>query len=122
MSHIDIQEPPQGSSTSQEHLGATAETGAPGPSKKALKKAAKEARFQAAKLERRAREKEAKKEKKRILAEKRAAGELDEDEEEQKRSAKRRKLDFGGRVVVDLGFDEKMNPKVSPGRLCNSHR
>jgi tRNA (guanine9-N1)-methyltransferase len=113
MSHRDEPEPQESSSTGQDHQEATTETIAPGPSKKALKKAAKDARFQAAKLERRAREKEAKKEKKRILAEKRAAGELDDDDEEQKRSAKRRKLDFGGRVVVDLGFDEKMNPKVS---------
>ncbi|EAU84404.2 tRNA (guanine-N(1)-)-methyltransferase [Coprinopsis cinerea okayama7 len=80
-------------------------------SKNALKKAAKQERWQAAKLERRAREKEAKKQKKKLLAAKRAAGELDENDEEQKRSAKRRKVEFGGRVVVDLGFDELMNEK-----------
>lgn len=83
-------------------------------SKNALKKAAKAERFAAIKLERRAREKEAKREKKRQRAEKKAAGELDEDDEEDRqRQAKKRKLEFGGRVLVDLGFDEMMNDKVS---------
>jgi len=83
-------------------------------SKKAMKKAAKAERIAATKLERRAREKEAKKEKKRILAEKRAAGELNEDDEEEtRRRAKRAKIDFAGKVVVDLGFDEMMSDKVS---------
>ena len=81
-------------------------------SKNAIKKAAKAERLAALKLERRAREKEAKKEKKRIRAEKRAAGELDDDEEEIKRRMKRPKLQFGGTVVVDLGFDSMMNDKV----------
>ncbi|TFK25920.1 hypothetical protein FA15DRAFT_549526, partial [Coprinopsis marcescibilis] len=81
-------------------------------SKNALKRIAKEERWQAVKLERRAREKEAKKAKKRLVAEKRAAGELDDDEDEQKkRDVKRRKVQFGGRVVVDLGFDNLMNAK-----------
>jgi tRNA (guanine9-N1)-methyltransferase len=80
-------------------------------SKNAIKKAAKAARIAALKLERRAREKEAKKEKKRIRAEKRAAGDED-DEEEIKRRMKRPKLQFGGIVVVDLGFDSMMNDKV----------
>lgn len=81
-------------------------------SKNALKKAAKAERLAALKLERRAREKEAKKEKKRQKAEKRAAGELDdEDEEENKRRAKKPRLQFGGTVVVDLGFDDMMNDK-----------
>ncbi|KAH9482346.1 tRNA (guanine(9)-N1)-methyltransferase [Psilocybe cubensis] len=84
----------------------------PTMSKNALKKAAKNERFAALKLERRAREKEAKREKKRILAEKRLAGELDEDdEEEKKRRTKKPKLQFGGTVVVDLGFDDMMNEK-----------
>lgn len=83
-------------------------------SKNAQKKAAKAERFAALKLERRAREKEAKKEKKRQRAEKRAAGELaDSEDEEKKRQAKKRKLEFGGRVIVDLGFDDMMNDKVS---------
>ena len=83
-------------------------------SKNASKKAVKAARLAALKLERRAREKEAKKEKKRIRAEKRAAGELvDDGEEEIKRRMKRPKLQFGGTVVVDLGFDSMMNDKVS---------
>jgi len=83
-------------------------------SKNALKKAAKAERLAAMKLERRAREKEAKKEKKRQQAEKRAAGELDdEDEDANKRRAKKPRLQFGGTVVVDLGFDDMMNDKVS---------
>lgn len=83
-------------------------------SKNAIKKAAKAARLAALKLERRAREKELKKEKKRIRAEKRAIGELDDvDEEGMKRRMKRPKLQFGGIVVVDLGFDSMMNDKVS---------
>ncbi|EPQ58935.1 hypothetical protein GLOTRDRAFT_69968 [Gloeophyllum trabeum ATCC 11539] len=87
-------------------------------SKNAQKKLAKAARFQAMKLERRAREKEQRKEKKRIRAEKRAAGELDSDEErEEEARRKRRKGDggkqqiFGARVVIDLGFDELMSEK-----------
>jgi hypothetical protein len=90
-------------------------------SKNAQKKAAKVARFAAQKLERRAKEKEAKKEKKRIKAQKRAAGELEEDEvqeeEEKKRMMKRAKTGsgqklFGARVCVDLGFDDMMTDKV----------
>ncbi|KAF9478402.1 hypothetical protein BDN70DRAFT_880005 [Pholiota conissans] len=81
-------------------------------SKNAQKKAAKAERFASLKLERRAREKEAKKEKKRQRVEKRAAGELaDSEDEEKKRQAKKRKVEFGGRVVVDLGFDGMMNDK-----------
>ncbi|TFK72059.1 hypothetical protein BDN72DRAFT_390029 [Pluteus cervinus] len=87
-------------------------------SKSALKKAAKAERYAVHKLERRAREKEAKKEKRRQKTEKRAAGELgDEDEEETKRSRKKPKVNPGGewhgKVVVDLGFDDKMTDKVS---------
>ncbi|KAI0722475.1 guanine-1-methyltransferase-domain-containing protein [Earliella scabrosa] len=83
-------------------------------SKKAQKKLAKAAYIAERKKERRAAEKERKKEKKRVLAEKRAAGELDEDEETAGRDRKRQKTEqgprtpFGARVVVDLGFDEKM--------------
>lgn len=89
-------------------------TGTEPMSKKALKKAAKAERIAATKLERRAREKEAKKVKKRIIAEKRAAGQLnEEDDEETRRRAKRPKIDFAGKVVVDLGFDELMSDKVS---------
>jgi tRNA (guanine9-N1)-methyltransferase len=83
-------------------------------SKNALKKIAKAEKFAALKQERRAREKEAKKEKKRERAEKRAAGELDsEDDEDKKRQLKKRKVQFGGHIVVDLGFDDMMNEKVS---------
>lgn len=81
------------------------------PSKTALKKAAKVERFAALKVERRAREKEAKKVKKRQRAEKRAIGELDADDEQERRK-KKAKIEFGGRVVVDLGFDDKMSEKV----------
>ena|ERR1700722_8091669 len=85
-------------------------------SKSAQKKAAKAAYIATLKLERRAREKEKKKEKKRAFAEKIAAGEVDEGEV---RGTKRAKIGnaktepFGARVVVDLGFDELMNEKVS---------
>ncbi|KAG6828658.1 hypothetical protein H0H92_007127 [Tricholoma furcatifolium] len=79
-------------------------------SKNAQKKAARAERHAAFKLERRAREKEAKKEKKRVLQAKRAAGEID-DEEEKKRQKKKPRLHFGGKVVVDLGFDDMMNEK-----------
>ena len=90
----------------------------PGPSplsKSARKKAAKAERYAAYKLERRAREKEARKEKKGVRAEKRAAGDLDDDELEHEGyvpEKKRLKLEFGGRVVIDLGFDDKMSDKV----------
>ncbi|KAF7352372.1 SAM-dependent MTase TRM10-type domain-containing protein [Mycena venus] len=70
-----------------------------------------ERKIAATKLERRAREKLAKKEKKRIKAEKRAAGELDSDDEPPKPKKRRVGPPFGGRVVVDLGFDEKMTEK-----------
>jgi tRNA (guanine9-N1)-methyltransferase len=89
-------------------------------SKNAMKKAAKAERFAALKLERRAREKESRKEKKRQKAEKRAAGELEEEEEaETNRRTKKPRLQFGGTVVVDLGFDDMMNDKVS-GTMCQS--
>lgn len=82
-------------------------------SKSAQKKAAKAARFAEIKLQRRAREREAKKEKKRIRAELRAAGELDEEDEAEKaRRKKKPRVQFGGRVVIDLGFDHLMNEKV----------
>ncbi|TFK93636.1 hypothetical protein K466DRAFT_460837, partial [Polyporus arcularius HHB13444] len=81
-------------------------------SKKAQKRLAKAAYIAERKKERRAAEKERKKEKKRALAEKRAAGELDE--EEAARDRKRQKTEqgprtpFNARIVVDLGFDDKM--------------
>ena len=84
-------------------------------SKKGMKKAARRQAIQEQKKERRAREKEARKEKKKLLHQKRLAGELDEDEKAllDQRAKKRRKLEpFGGKVVVDLGFDEKMTEKV----------
>ncbi|KAJ7755929.1 guanine-1-methyltransferase-domain-containing protein [Mycena metata] len=80
------------------------------PSKSSLKKAARREKFAATKLERRTKEKLAKKEKKRIKAEKRAAGELSE-EEPPKPKKRRVNPPFGGKVVVDLGFDDKMSEK-----------
>lgn len=89
----------------------------PSLSKSAQKKAARTERYASQKLERRAREKETKKEKRRLKAEKRAAGQLDgEDEDEMNRRRKKTKVApserFGGKVVVDLGFDDMMNDKV----------
>lgn len=81
-------------------------------SKSAQKRAERKERLAATKLERRAKEKAAKKEKRRIKAEKRAAGELDSaDEAERERKKKKPKLEFGGRVLIDLGFDDKMLDK-----------
>lgn len=83
-------------------------------SKKAQKKAAKAARHAEQKAERRAREKERKKLK-------RAAAQPephDEDRDGAVPQQKRVKLDhspqikFGARLVVDLGFDDKMTEKV----------
>lgn len=85
----------------------------PALSKSAQKRAERKERLAATKLERRAKEKAAKKEKRRIKAEKRAAGELDSaDEAESERKKKKPKLEFGGRVLIDLGFDDKMLEKV----------
>ncbi|KAI0758110.1 guanine-1-methyltransferase-domain-containing protein, partial [Fomes fomentarius] len=84
-------------------------------SKKAQKRLAKAAYLAEKKKERRAAEKERKKERKRALAEERAAGEVDEDHDEDgQRQRKRQKTErgprtpFAARVVVDLGFDDKM--------------
>lgn len=85
-------------------------------SKSAMKKIARAERYAASKLERRAREKEAKKEKKRIKAQKRAAGEPDEDEDNNNRRRKRARLQFGGKVVIDLDFDKMMSEKVGRAR------
>lgn len=89
-------------------------------SKKAQKKLRKAEFLAERKLERRAREKEKKKEKKRERAERIAAGEdVDTAAEDDGRAKKRAKLShgaprnaFGARVVVDLGFDDKMSEKV----------
>ena len=81
-------------------------------SKKAQKKAAKVARYAEQKAERRAREKERKKLKRAVAQ----PGPHDEDEAVPQ--AKRVKLDpspqtkFGARLVIDLGFDDKMTEKV----------
>lgn len=113
-------------------MDATAENNAePGPStelfeadqplsKNAIKRAKKAERYAASKLERRAKEKEKKKLRK--AEEKKRAAVEEVDEEGQERGRKRakvespRKVEFGGRVVVDLGFDEMMSDKV-----CNEY-
>ena len=83
-------------------------------SKKAQKRALKMARLEERKIERRAKEKAAKKEKKRQRAERIAAGEQpSEDERSQKRPKTNCiKKPFAARVVLDLGFDDKMSDKV----------
>ncbi|KAJ3863467.1 guanine-1-methyltransferase-domain-containing protein [Lentinula novae-zelandiae] len=81
-------------------------------SKKAMKKAAKAERYQAFKLERRAREKQMQKEKRRLKARKRAAGELDDSAELEEKARKRQKMSgFGGKIVLDLSFDKLMSEK-----------
>lgn len=82
-------------------------------SKKALKRQLKAERFAEYKLEKRAREKEKKKEKKEQLRLKRAAGEEPEEDGPSKKKPKVSGPPFEGRVVVDLGFDDKMTDKVS---------
>jgi tRNA (guanine9-N1)-methyltransferase len=75
-------------------------------SKSAQKKAARASYIRAQKFERRAREKERRKEKKRAQL---------ENNVQQPRSRKKTKVErveFGARVVIDLGFDELMNDKV----------
>ena len=84
-----------------------------GLSKKAQKRALKVARLEERKVERRAKERAAKKEKKRKRAEKLAAGEqLSEDERQKRAKLNRAKEPFTARVVLDLGFDDKMSDKV----------
>ena len=87
-------------------------------SKNAQKRALKIARREERKMEHRAKEKAAKKEKKRKRAEKVAAGEqLSEDERPKRAKANRAKEPFAARVVLDLGFDDKMSDKVR-GIFC----
>ena len=92
----------------------------PALSKNAQKRLLKAQRKEEFKAERRAREKALKKAKQAELREKRARGELDDDEEEKARQVKRQKLShdgprekFGARLVIDLGFDDKMTDRVS---------
>lgn len=90
-------------------------------SKNAQKRALKMARLEERKMERRAKEKSAKKEKKRKRAEKLAAGageQLSEDERQKRAKANRAKEPFAARVVLDLGFDDKMSDKVRGCLLC----
>ncbi|THV08197.1 hypothetical protein K435DRAFT_771760 [Dendrothele bispora CBS 962.96] len=84
----------------------------PAPSKKSLKKAKKLEAIRESRLRKRAQEKEARKEKKREKARKRDAGELDDTAEQEEQAAKKRKTSgFGGKVVIDLGFDDLMSEK-----------
>ena len=93
---------------------------APALSKKAQKRLLKAQKKEEFKQERRAREKALKKAKKAERREKRARGELDGDEEEKARQVKRQKVSHDGpkekfraRLVIDLGFDDKMTDRVS---------
>jgi tRNA (guanine9-N1)-methyltransferase len=104
----DDQEPP-----APEGLAISLEETTVGPlSKKAQKKAVKAARYAEQKAERRAREKERKKLKRA------AAQPGTHDEDGAVPRPKRLKLDptsqtkFGARLVIDLGFDDKMTEKV----------
>jgi tRNA (guanine9-N1)-methyltransferase len=88
-------------------------------SKNAQKRALKMARQQERKMEHRAKEKAAKKEKKRRRAERLAAGEqLSEDERQKRVKVNHAKEPFAARVVLDLGFDDKMSDKVRGCLLC----
>lgn len=84
-------------------------------SKNAQKKLARAARVAEQKKERRAHEKEKRKEKKRELAAKRAAGELGEEDEGPRKKARIEgpRTPFEARIVVDLGFDDKMSENVN---------
>ena len=89
-------------------------------SKNAQKRALKMARLEERKMERRAKEKAAKKEKKRKRTERLAAGEqLSEDEMQKRAKVNRAKEPFAARVVLDLGFDDKMSDKVRGCLLCS---
>lgn len=102
----------------------TASQSHPVLSKNAQKRLLKAQRKEEFKAERRARDKALKKAKKAELREKRARGELDDDEEEKARQVKRQKLSHDGpkekfraRLVIDLGFDDKMTDRVSLSSL-----
>ncbi|KAG9103223.1 tRNA (guanine(9)-N(1))-methyltransferase [Ceratobasidium sp. 370] len=91
-------------------------------SKSAQKRQAKAERFAQLKLERRAREKEEKVLKRKEREERAAAGEDVGPSDSKKRRVTRGGegpvLPFNARVVVDLGFDEKMTEK-EVGSLCS---
>ncbi|KAG6334863.1 hypothetical protein ID866_4223 [Astraeus odoratus] len=84
-----------------------------GLSKKAQKRAAKAARLHELKLERRAREKEARKHKRRERAQAIANGECDDSTTRKRRrtNAVADGSTFKARLLVDLGFDELMTDK-----------
>lgn len=107
---------PLDDAASQPRPGLEAELSNPqGLSKKAQKRAAKAARLHELKLERRAREKEAKKRKcrERAKAIANANGALDQSNSGRKRRTNGGETEiFNARVVVDLGFDELMLHKV----------
>ncbi|KAI0340874.1 hypothetical protein BDW22DRAFT_1359711 [Trametopsis cervina] len=90
---------------------ATTSTDGQHLSKNAQKRQARAARLAEQKKERRAYEREKKREKRKQLAEKRAAGELDEGDEGPRKKAKTDgpRTPFRSRIVVDLGFDDLMS-------------
>ncbi|KAF8742918.1 tRNA (Guanine-1)-methyltransferase, partial [Rhizoctonia solani] len=91
-------------------------------SKSAQKKLAKAERFAQLKLERRAREKEQKVAKRKEREERLAAGEEPGPSDAKKRKVSREGQGpvrpFNARIVIDLGFDEKMSEK-EVGSLCS---
>ncbi|KAG9128191.1 tRNA (guanine(9)-N(1))-methyltransferase [Ceratobasidium sp. 392] len=95
---------------------------APALSKSAQKRQAKAERFAQLKQERRAREKEEKALKRKEREERAAAGEDVGPSDSKKRRVTREGegpvLPFNARIVVDLGFDEKMTDK-EVGSLCS---
>ncbi|KAF8607675.1 hypothetical protein BDV93DRAFT_603464 [Ceratobasidium sp. AG-I] len=112
-----ISEPATANATPAEASGATAPL-----SKSAQKRLARSERFAQVKLERRAREKEEKAAKRKEREEREAAGEDVGPPEAKKRRVTREGegpvKPFGARIVVDLGFDEKMTEK-EVGSLCS---
>ncbi|KAJ1308571.1 hypothetical protein OPQ81_004270 [Rhizoctonia solani] len=102
---------------------AVSESGpAPALTKSAQKRLAKAERFAQLKLERRAREKEQKAVKRKEREEKLAAGEDPGPSDAKKRRVSREGQGpvrpFNARIVIDLGFDEKMTEK-EVGSLCS---
>ncbi|CAE6435930.1 hypothetical protein ACGC1H_000841 [Rhizoctonia solani] len=100
----------------------TGTEGASALSKSAQKRQAKAERFAQLKLERRAREKEQKAAKRKEREERIAAGEDPGPSDAKKRKVSREGggpvRPFNARIVIDLGFDEKMTEK-EVGSLCS---
>ncbi|KAF5332007.1 hypothetical protein D9758_014579 [Tetrapyrgos nigripes] len=108
----EVEEHPDTLRETPEDEDATKTESTPTLSKKAMKKAKKLEAIRENRLKKRAKEKEMRKEKKREQARKRDAGELDDSAEREERAAKKLKTSsFGGKVLVDLGFDGMMSDK-----------